>query len=294
MLTTTAPTRGAPSASPDRRRRFRPLGRPARRSPGGPRGRDAVGGPSKTSRPRQKPRTRSAYRRAVSTWCSVATTVRPVSVATPPERVHDDASRWRGRGSRWARRPGSRSGAWARILAIATRCCSPPDSVSARCHVRSSRPTWARHRRAISRSRGVEPPGEGRPAAPAPQMRQPADQHVVDDAQALHQVELLEDHAHARAMGLQAGGPRSAATSQPPTRIAPSLTGTHAGQAPQERRLARPRPPDHRDELARLDGHRDVVERERLHVALGDLGDHDPGRGRVATAATLGGGRCGV
>jgi hypothetical protein len=55
---------------------------------------------------------------------------------------------------------------------------------------------------------GVELPGEGRPSTPAPEMRQPPDEHVVEHPQALHEVELLEDHAHPRPVGLQAGSPQ--------------------------------------------------------------------------------------
>src|SRR5262245_52499750 len=50
------------------------------------------------------------------------------------------------------------------------------------------------------------------------------------------------------------------------------------GQAPEQRRLARPGAPDRRHELTRLDGHGDVVEGERPSVVLGELGHDDPRR----------------
>ena len=109
---------------------------------------------------------------------------------------------------------------------MATRCCSPPDSVSARCQARARRPTWSRQRSATVALRPVERSRRAPRTPPAAQVRQPPHQHVVEDAEPLHQVELLVDHAHPRAMGAEPG-PSEWRRSTSPIRIAPSV-GTMA------------------------------------------------------------------
>src|SRR5262249_15482983 len=49
---------------------------------------------------------------------------------------------------------------------------------------------------------GIELPGEGRPSTPAAKVRQATEEDVVHDAESLHEIELMEDHAHSRAMRL--------------------------------------------------------------------------------------------
>src|SRR5215471_15053303 len=97
------------------------------------------------------------------------------------------------------------------------------------------------------------------PARPAAQMRQPADEHVVDDPQALYQVELLVDHAHPRAMLTEGAPPQAGevaiaeADGSVGHRDAP-------GEAPEQRRLPRSRAADDGHEFPGLDGQRHRVE----------------------------------
>ena len=177
--------------------------------------------------------------------------------------------------------PRTMSGSWARILAMATRCCSPPESVSVRCQARVEQ---AHVREGALRHDAVrrgEAPRQRRPPAPAADVRQAADEDVVHHGQALHEVELLVDHAHACAVGAQAParqlGQVLLAEADAPARH-------HGGprQAAEQRRLPRARPADHRDELAGRDRDRHVVERPGLAEALAHVVELDHGRDRVA------------
>ena len=190
------------------------------------------------------------------------------------------------RGSPPARRPRMTRGSWARILAIATRCCSPPDSVSARCQARVDQPDVVRGSAArASRSVGGEP---ARPAPPS--RRQPRrcgrrpDQHVVQDAQPLHQVELLVDHADPRAVGAE---PRS--RQRPQVDVAEADRARRwddgAGQAAQQRGLPGPGAADDRDELAGVDAGRDPIERDLSAEAPADPLQHHYRGGRRAHLA---------
>ena len=139
---------------------------------------------------------------------------------------------------------------------MATRCCSPPESVSVRCQARAEQPHVGegapRHRPV----RGGEPARQRRPAAPAPHVRQAADEDVVHHLQAANEVELLEDHADPGPVRAQRAGPPRSARSSLAEPDAPLRHHGGPREAAQQRGLPRARPADHRHELAGVDGHR--------------------------------------
>ena len=82
------------------------------------------------------------------------------------QQVEDRRRRSCGPGCRSARRPGRIRGSLASARAIATRCCSPPESWPGRCFTRSDRPTMPSRRSARDpRLRAAYPP---RSSAAAP------------------------------------------------------------------------------------------------------------------------------
>ena len=141
----------------------------------------------------------------------------------------------------------SSSGGWAaRALAMATRCCIPPDSCHGRCSAKS--PSLTSCSISIARCRR-------RRLVPALQLQRQLD--VLDHGAPVEQPGLLEGHA---VLLVEPGlGGRLA--------VDPDVAGRRldeVGDQPQQRRLAAPRRPDQADELAGRDGEVDVDERVDL------------------------------
>ena len=146
----------------------------------------------------------------------------------------------RGRGFRSARRRAAGGAASARARAIATRCCSPPESWSGKWLARSVRPTAASSSSARARA------APGRP--PADPQRQ---RHVVARVELVEQVVVLEHEADQTV-----ADPGPVPRGEPADRVDPS-SSRQAGLGPVEEAdqveqgaLAHPRRPDHRQQLA--------------------------------------------
>ena len=163
--------------------------------------------------------------------------------------------------------------------AIATRCCSPPESRPGSWSSRSPRPTrssssLARPRHAALR-RLVRPVGERH-------------HHVLEGGQPGQQVEVLEDEADPAApqpRPLRLREPRDVPA------VHPVAAGGRAVQEPQQvdqRRLARARRPHQRDHLPAHDRERDPPEHGHLdrapHVDLVDIAQRDEVHGRRSGA----------
>ena len=139
-------------------------------------------------------------------------------------------------------------------------------------------PRGRRQRRATPRSAGSNQPASAAHRRQPRRWRQAADQDVVDDAQPLHEIELLVDHPDARAVLAQAPGRAAAARSTSSKRIAPADGGGRAARQRSRVVLPGPGAADDRDELAGVDGGGDVVERALASEGLGDPVDADDGR----------------
>src|SRR5581483_9215948 len=138
-------------------------------------------GPSKTIRPRLSPITRSAYSRVSSSVCRLTSAVMPSSRQT---LFRMSSTTRESLGSRLDTGSSARisAGRCIRVRAMATRCCSPPLSSAALVLVKN--PQGAAQRRLITEA---------------------ARQHVVEDRQALGEIELLKDHADPAPQPAQAG-----------------------------------------------------------------------------------------
>ena len=168
---------------------------------------------------------------------------------------------------------------------MATRCCSPPESVSARRSANSDETDLGQALLREGPVRRREAPDEARPLR---DVAEPARQHVVEHGGAADQVELLEDHADLTAdltegVGLGAGDRLAGHAHRPGGRLDEAIDRAEEG------RLARPAGPDDHDELAGLDDEVDPVEGDRVrgqhHPEPLDLDHGLPGerpRGRVA------------
>ena len=172
----------------------------------------------------------------------------------------------------------TRTGACARTLAMATRCCSPPESVSARCQVGSGGP---RARGSAGRSRAL-PRSNRRPSAA--QRRQPR--------RCPRRPTSTLSRTRSRFTRLNCWKTM-------PTRVSVSVDlgaaqhreipladgdgplgdGDGPGQAAEQGGLARSRSADHGHELTGLDGDGDPIQRDPSGVALARGLDHDPGEG---------------
>ena len=153
-------------------------------------------------------------------------------------------------------------GSLARATAIATRCCSPPDSRSGRCAARSAIPTR-------SRSSSARRP----PALPAVEHHRQL--HVVDRRQVREQVPpgLLPDEPDG-----PTAEPRAVRVAHPAEVVArhdgPARgRDIHAAEDGEQRRLAAPRCADDGDHLAAVDEEVEALERDDLE--LGQLEDAD-------------------
>jgi hypothetical protein len=149
-------------------------------------------------------------------------------------------------------------------LAMATRCCCPPESWAGKASSFSESPTFSRFSRALAAASSLL-----------------LLRTVLEHGEVREEVELLEDHAHVATDGIDVA-----------VRVGDLVTVHLDGaarrlleevDAPQERRLARTRGPDDADDLALVDGGvealQDVVAAERL-VQVGDLHDRDSGGSR--------------
>ena len=164
------------------------------------------------------------------------------------------------------------SGSCTSARQIATRCCWPPDSWSARraasvgdVELVAARPSqWRGPRGGQSLQRG----------APGRRVGQPAHQHVVQHVQPADQVELLEDHGAAAAPVAQACGRRAPVTSAPCQVMRP---GGRLGQPvdhAQQGRFAGAGAADHADELPGRDRQANVVHGARVTIGLRQAFQH--------------------
>ena len=141
--------------------------------------------------------------------------------------------------------------------AIATRCFSPPDSFSGRKSSRSPRPEVGQERRRLVARRAPAEPGQ-----------LGDDRHVLAGGQRRKQVEVLEDEPELAEPdgGQPTLGERAdiGAVEVDRARGRPEQCAHHR----QERRLARTRRAHDQDDLARLDGERDVTNGRDRGLAL--------------------------
>ena len=149
----------------------------------------------------------------------------------------------------------SRIRGWlTRARAIATRCCSPPESSVGRWSFRASRPTVRRSSSARSQPLLLGDPGE-----------QEREGHVLDRRVGVDQVEGLKDHAD-RVAAVE-GELLLAQIGDQPAVDADTARGgpVQAAQQVHERGFARAGGPGHADEPSAGDGQRHTAQGGHLH-----------------------------
>ena len=171
-------------------------------------------------------------------------------------------------------------GDWASARAMPTRCCSPPDSVSARRAARRARPTCSRHARAAARSASGKRPsrlGSGRTWP-----RRPASTLSSTDARRTR-LNCWKIMPTCRRASRSAAGP-APVTSRPATRTVPEVGSTSrlierssvVFPAPLRPRITTNSPGPH-GQVHPVEGRRGWRED---HAEAGDL-DHGAGRRRA-------------
>src|SRR4029450_11999808 len=107
---------------------------------------------------------------------------------------------------------------------------------------------------------------------------------IVEDAQALDEIELLIDHPHPRSVLAKPAAVELTEVLVPEADHA-GAHGKAAREAPEEGRLARPRTSEDRHELPGLDDERDAIEGATTGKELADLVEDNHGRDQVRHSA---------
>ena len=182
-----------------------------------------------------------------------------------PRAARRRPRRWRCRGCRSARRRGSTRGSLTSARAIATRCCSPPESCDGRWVARSARPTSSSRASERARASSSSTPagaiaactlstrGERRDQVELLEHEAERPQPEIGEGGVAERAEVLALEAHGplarrgrarRAAGAASScpsrsGPTSATSSPAPmSRSTPSSARTVVGAAPEEPRCA--------------------------------------------------------